>query len=125
MNPITDKAQNSMSVELAKEGLKMSEQPLKKLLQQRAAIAKAIYAKEEVSDASFNRAKAEEEMIKAVAGYNVSVEALLEAMTLENQALRRKLAACLEDVNDLKQAYAIKMAGEDTLLQVLMERVAA
>ena len=120
MNQTTDKTQNSISVEIAKEGLRISEQPLKKLLQQRAAIAKAIYAKEEITDASFNRAKAEEEMIKAVAGYNLSVEALLEAQTLENQQLRAKLTREAEKHNRvwLSEAAFLRLTGTEVILNL-------
>lgn len=90
MNPTTQTYQDSLPTQLAKEGVAIAEAPLKKILADRAALVKSLYGKQ-MTEAAFNRAKAEEEMIKSVASYNVSVEALLEAQTQEMQRMRERL----------------------------------
>lgn len=103
MNTRTEKTQDTLPTQLAKEGLRISELPLKKLLTARAGLVKSLYAAP-MSEAAFNRARAEEEMIKAVASYNVSVEALLQAQAEETQALREKL----QEYSQLEEAAKAK-----------------
>lgn len=124
MNQTTETIQDSLQTELLKEGVRIAEAPLKALLQQRAALVKSLYAKE-MSDAAFNRAKAEEEMIKLVAGYNVAVEDLLKSYTQEMDRLRSDNHGLRTELAEAYTAYQMKAEGEEKLLNVLLERSAA
>lgn len=111
--------QDSLEVQLMKEGLKISEDHLMKMLGKRNALVRELYSNP-ITEAGFKRAKAEEEMIKLVASYNVSVENLLEVYVKELQSLRQSFKAIKQENEDLRFAIAAKSSNETTLLNLMM-----
>lgn len=110
--------QDTLNTELLKEGLKIGEAELSKLLQKRTRLIKDLYSKP-ITEAGFNRAKSEEEMVRTVANYSISVNDLIEALENEAQELRMKLAAANQLTEEMTLAYATQSKLSDKLLNLL------
>lgn len=127
MNATAKNIQETLSVELMKAGYEMSEVPLLKLLKARKDLINFLYSKE-MTEAGFNRAKSESDMIKAVADFMVSSEALQEAyatenqrLRLENQRLKERLSQKSIDLLLLKQSRrvaALNIAVDSLVLKM-------